>query len=328
MGRIGLKPIASFCKQTSVSIRSGLTFNRAFPIITKESGSRQLRNTINKVGLDLEQGNTLGEAMRKHASSFPPIFVEMVQAGERSGHLEEVFSRLADYFDRRVKLRRAVIKACIYPMIQLTTLMGVVCLFLMLYSSDRRAMAITIVTVSITVIAAMFAVFFFFSRTGIGRAIKDRVALVIPIIRSLTIKLAMGRFVRTLAMQIESGVPIGESIESSAQVAGNGAITRSLRRIVDPIEKGESLVESIRHSSYLTPMIREVLAVGEETGNFGESLERVADIYEDESLAVLESLPKFIGPIVVLIVGLCVLYLFYTVYIVRILKPMLEGAGV
>jgi type IV pilus assembly protein PilC len=111
-------------------------------------------------------------------------------------------------------------------------------------------------------------------------------------------------------------------------VAGNGAITRSLRRIVDPIEKGESLVESIRHSSYLTPMIREVLAVGEETGNFGESLERVADIYEDESLAVLESLPKFIGPIVVLIVGLCVLYLFYTVYIVRILKPMLEGAGV
>lgn len=327
MGRIGLKAMASFCKQSAVSIRAGLTLSRAFPLITKESNNRLLRNTFRKVGSAIAEGNSLTEALRKEKSSFPPIFVEMIAAGERTGYLEEVFSRLADYFDTRVRLRRAVIKACIYPMIQLTTLYGVVCLLLIVFSSDKRVMAITLASYTIIAVVVLMTAFSFFSRTVAGRAIRDRVALAMPLARSLTIKLCMARFIRTLAMQMESAIPVAEAIERSALVTGNGAVANSLKRIADPVERGESLVSAIKKSRFVTPMIREVLTVAEETGNFGEALERVADLYEEESLSVLESLPKFIGPTVVILVGLAVLYLIYTVYILRYLKPLLEGAG-
>ena len=327
MGRIGLKSLASFCKQTAVSIRSGLTFTRAFPIITQESKDRQLRLTFREVGEELATGLTLSDSLRKRAGKFPPMFVEMIAAGEQSGHLEEVFSRLADYFDTRVRLRLAVVKASIYPMIQLTILYGVVCLLLVVFSSNKRMMGLTIASYSITAIVALFAVWYFFSSTVVGRGIRDRIALALPIIRPLTVKLCMARFTRTLAMQMESAIPIGEALRSAALVTGNGAVASSLQRVVAPVMRGESLSTAIKESPYMTPMIREVLTVGEETGSFSESLERVANIYEEEALAVLESFPKFIGPVVVIIVGLAVLYLFYAVYIVRVIKPALDAAG-
>jgi type IV pilus assembly protein PilC len=327
MGRIGLKSLASFCKQTAVSIRSGLTLTRALPIITQESKDRNLRRTFQKVGEEISTGLTLADSLRRQERSFPPIFVEMVAAGEQSGRLEDVFARLAVYFDTRLRLRRGVIKASIYPMIQLTVLYGVVCLLLIVFSSDKRGMGLTIASYSITAAVALFAAWYFFSRTVIGCAIRDRIALALPIVRPLTVKLCMARFTRTLAMQMESGISIVEALQSAALVTGNGAVASSLQRVIAPIERGENLATAIKKSPFMTPMIREVLTVGEETGNFSESLERVATIYEEEALAVLESFPKFIGPVVVIIVGLAVLYLFYAVYIVRVIKPALDAAG-
>ncbi len=327
MGRIGLKAMASFCKQSAVSIRSGLTLSRAFPLITDESSNRLLRNTFRKVSSSINEGHSLTEALQKERGKFPPIFVEMVAAGERTGHLEEVFERLSDYFDTRVRLRRAVIKASVYPMIQLTTLYAVVCLLAIVWSSDRRAMALTLASYTLAALVVLLTGYYFFSRTVMGRAIRDRIALAMPVVRSLTIKLSMARFIRTLALQMESAIPVAEAIERSALVTGNGAVASSLKKIADPIQRGESLVSAIKQSRFVTPMIREVLTVAEETGNFGETLERVADLYEEESLSVLEALPKFIGPTVVILVGIAVLYLIYTVYILRYLKPLLEGVG-
>jgi type II secretory pathway component PulF len=212
-------------------------------------------------------------------------------------------------------------------MIQLSVLYGVVCLLLIVWSDDKQAMAVTIAGYTALAVIALAAIFFFFSRTVPGRAIRDRIALVTPVVRSLTIKLSMARFTRTLAMQMESAIPIAEALERSARVTGNGAIAGSLRRIIKPVQQGESLVTAIKESPFVTPIIREVLTVGEETGNFGEALERVANLYEEESLTVLESLPKFIGPAVVIIVGIAVVYLFYSVYVLHYLKPLLEGAG-
>jgi type II secretory pathway component PulF len=134
----------------------------------------------------------------------------------------------------------------------------------------------------------------------------------------------MARFSRSLAMQLESAIPMTEALERAARVTGNGAVAKSLSKIAGPVRQGTSLVEAIRASRLITPMVREVLAVGEETGAFVESLERMADIYEEEALVVLEAFPKFIAPVVTIIVGIIVVYLFYTVYIVHYLKPLLD----
>jgi type II secretory pathway component PulF len=200
-------------------------------------------------------------------------------------------------------------------------------LIMIIFSSNKVAAARTIGNYTIGIVIGLVLLRLFFSRFAFGRAVRDQVVLLVPLLRSVAVKLCMARFTRTLAMQIESAVPITEAIERSAAVAGNSAIERSLRRIAEPIRKGSSLAEAVKKSRLVPPMVREVLAIGEETGSFVESLERVANLYEEESLVVLESIPKFIGPIVAVIVGFVVVYLYYTVYYVHYLKPALEVIG-
>ncbi len=326
-GRIGLKSMANFSKQAAVSLNAGLALTRAIPLISGESRDARLRSTFQKVNADISAGETLAAALRRRSGRFPPIFVEMVGAGERTGHLGDVFGRLADYFDMRVRIRWAFIKASIYPGIQLFVLISVVSLLAIVWSSDKVEMATSIVSYLTGAVVAFGAVYLFFSKTSAGRNFWYRMVLWLPIFRSLTIKLNMARFTRTLAMQLESAIPMTEAIERSAMVAGNGVVADSLSRIADPIRHGSTLNEAVQKSKFMSPMIREVLAVGEETGNFGESLNRVADIYEEESLAVLESLPKFIGPIVVILVGVAVGYLIIRVYYGEYIKPLLDMVG-
>jgi type II secretory pathway component PulF len=322
--RIGVKALAHLCKQTAVSLSAGLTLSRAIPIITAGSKDPLLRRTMGEVNESITQGETLSAALRKRAGRFPPVFVEMVGAGERTGHLSETFQRLADYFDMRLRIRRGVIKASIYPAIQLTAAYSVGCLVLMILSSDRARTGSLIASFTISTMITIVAAYVFFARTSVGRSVWDRIVLALPVFRSLTIKLSMARFTRTLAMQLEGAIPVVEAVDSSASVAGNTVVVKSLKKIAPPIRQGTSLAEAVMSSRYVTPLIREVLEVGEETGNFGESLNRIAHIYEEEAVMVLESLPKFIGPAVAVIVGIVVIYLFYTVYIVNYIN-LLSG---
>lgn len=326
-GRIRLKSMANFSKQAAVSLKAGLTLSRALPIITKDSRDPSLKRTMEEITGDIAGGDTLDDAVRKRARRFPPIFVEMVGAGERTGNLDEVFQRLADYFDMRLKLRRAVISACIYPAIQLFAALSVVTLIAAIFSADWVSTVKWIASIVIAAFAALVAAYLFFSRTNAGRGIWDRMVLMLPVFRGLTIKLCMTRFTRTLAMQIDSAIPMLEAVERAALVAGNRTITKSLKGMVEPLRGGSSLAEAVRRSRYVTPMIREVLVVGEETGNFSESLYRIAGIYEEEAMAVLETMPKFIGPIVTIIVGIVVVFLFYFVYFKKYLGPMMDMVG-
>lgn len=326
-GRINLKSLANFSKEASISIRSGLTLSRALPLIARESKDRRLRKALGGVNREIAQGYTLAEALRRRTRMFSPMFVEMVSAGERSGHLEEVFSRLAIYFDTRMRLKRAVVRASVYPAIQLTMAYGVFSLIMILFSADKMATAVNLGYYTGAFAFCVFALHYLFARNRIGRAVWDRLLLSIPLLRGLTLKLCMARFSRSLAMQVESAIPMPEAIGRAALVTGNGAVAKSLRKIAEPVRRGMSLTEAIRSSHLITPMVREVLSIGEETGNFTESLERVADIYEEESMVVLESLPKFIAPAVAIIVGIVVVYLYYTVYYVHYLKPLLDSVG-
>ena len=142
--QIALKSMANFSKQAAISIKSGLTLSRAFPLIARETKDRRLRRALQEIIADIAAGSTLTESLRAHACRFPSIFVEMVDAGESSGHLEAVFSRLADYFDTRLMLRRATVRASIYPMIQLTMAYAVTCLIVILFSSNKAAMGWTL----------------------------------------------------------------------------------------------------------------------------------------------------------------------------------------
>jgi type IV pilus assembly protein PilC len=220
----------------------------------------------------------------------------------------------------RLRIRGAVIRASIYPAIQMIFAFGVLSLFLILSATTELSIGSSsgqalIITGMLVTVIGFLAVFIFFSRTSVGRNIWDRMVLWIPVLRSLVIKLSMVRFTRTLAMQLESAIPVVEAVERSASVAGNSVIVRSLKAMAGEIKRGSSLAEAVDSSRYITPMMREVIAVSEETGSFEDSLNRIANIYEDEAMIVLETLPKFLGLPVLLFVGLIVIYLFYTVYI-------------
>ena len=317
--RIGLKSMGHFSKQAAVSMRSGLTLTRAIPIIIGDSRDRLLKSTMEEVNASIAGGETLSAALHRQADRFPRIFVEMLSSGERTGHLPEIFQRLADYFDMRLRIRRAIISASIYPAIQLAAALAVLSLFLVLAATTNLTIGSPATQAKITAalvgtIVGSLVAFVFFSWTNVGRRLWDRIVLGLPMFRSLTVKLCMVRFMRTLAMQLESAIPVTEAVEKSALVAGNTVVAKSLKAMAEPIRQGSSLAEAVQNSRYMTPMIREVMSVSEETGRFEESLNRIADIYEDEVMLVLETLPKFIGLPVLLFVGLLVIYLFITIY--------------
>jgi type II secretory pathway component PulF len=326
-GKIKLKSLANFSKQAAVTLRSGLTLSRALPLISRGSRDRRLKGALAGIQDDITQGLTLTDALRKRRRMFPPMFVELVAAGETSGRLEEVFSRLALYFDARLRIKRTVIRASVYPAILLIMAFSVLSLILILFSSDKVATATSLASTASLVITACIGSYIFFGRTDLGRGIRDRILVSVPVVRSITLKLCMARFSRSLAMQIESAVPMTEALERAASVSGNEAVANNLRRMSEPVRQGGSLTEAMKESTLVTPVVREVLMVGEETGSFTDSLERVADIYEDEAQLFLESLPKFITPVVVIIVGFVVVYLFYIVYYVHYLKPLLDSIG-
>ena len=314
LSRLKLKSLAHFTRQISTAQKLGLPFSRSLPLIARESKDRRLQRTLRAVTANIAAGHTLAKALRACGNRFPPLLVQMVHAAEKSGHLESVFMRLSDYFDNLLKLRRAFIRASVYPAIQLTVAYAVFCLIVILFSHDRQAMTGIIALATIGSAAVLGFGYLFFLRTSTGRSIWDRLILIIPVVRSVTIKMCMARFTRTLSLQLESAVPIAEAVERASLASGNMAVAANFRQMAKSIRNGASLAEVAEELSFVTPLIREALVLGEEMGDFGDALERAADTYEDEAMLVMESVPQVIGPIVVVFVGFVVLFLFLTLF--------------
>jgi type IV pilus assembly protein PilC len=323
-GRVKLKHLAVFSRQFATMVNSGLPILRALSILSEQTESKELGKVLLQVRVDVEQGASLSGAMSKHPKSFSDLFVAMIRSGETGGVLDNVLLRLADNIEREVDLRRKIKSAMTYPIAVVALvvlLMSAMLLFVVpqfesiyeqlggtlpLPTRILLGMSRGVRTYWWIVIALAVGAGFGFRRfksTPQGRAILDSIKLKTPIFGSLFHKTALARFSSTLGMLLRSGVPILQAMDIVVDTVNNQVIAKAVRDVQGSVREGESIAKPLARHAVFPPMVVQMLAVGEETGAVDTMLDKVAEFYNSEVSAAVESLTSLIEPALIAVIG-------------------------
>jgi type IV pilus assembly protein PilC len=325
--RVKLKDIAIFSRQFATMINSGLSLLRALYILAEQTESKPLADVVNQVRMDVERGASLSQALGKHPKAFNRLYISMVRAGEVGGSLDSVLVRLADTIEKQVELRRKVKSAMTYPMvvaflvllIVTAMLLFVIPMFQNIYGQLGGSLpAPTQVLINISNVVRKFWYIIFVAEIGAafgfrrwinsedGRQKWDAIKLRIPIFGKLVRKTALARFSRTLSALVRSGVPILESLEITADTAGNHVVAVAVRDTQAAVKRGDPLSKQLEEHEVFPPMVVQMMAVGEETGALDEMLDKIADFYDQEVEATVDALTSLIEPLLIVVMGVCV----------------------
>ena len=325
--KVKLKELAVFSRQFATMVNSGLPILRALAILADQTDNDELGRVLGVVRTDVEQGASLSGAMAKHPKVFNDLFVAMVKSGETGGSLDDVLLRLADIIESEVKLRGKIKSAMTYPiavvalvlLIMSAMLLFVVPQFKSIFDSlggtlplpTRILLLMSEVFKKFWYIALFgtFAFRFFFKRwkqTPPGRAMVDRAKLRMPIFGVLFQKVALSRFASTFAMLLRSGVPILQALEIVSETVNNRVVASAIEDVESSVSEGESMAQPLSKHAVFPPMVVQMLAVGEETGQVDTMLEKVAAFYDAEVEASVDALTSLIEPLLIAVIGGCV----------------------
>ena len=322
--KIKLKEVAIFSRQFATMVNSGLPILRALSILSEQVSNKELAKTLTAVRNDVEQGASLSAAMAKFPKAFNDLYIAMVKAGETGGMLDDVLLRLADVLEREVHLRQKIKSAMTYPvavvalvvLIMSAMLLFVVPQFKSIYTQLGGTLPLptrVLLMMSDAVkkywymfIVGAFAFSFFFKRykkTETGRATLDAFKLKVPIFGTLFHKTALSRFSSTAGMLLRSGVPILQALDIVADTVNNRVMSRAVVDVQASVREGESIAKPLSRHAVFPPMVVQMLAVGEETGQIDTMLDKVATFYENEVEASVDALTSLIEPLLIAIIG-------------------------
>ncbi len=334
--KITLDDLSMFCRQMYALTRAGIPIVQAVSGLAEMSRSELMREALLNITTRLRSGASLATAMQEHGTIFSSIFVSLVHVGENTGRLDEAFKRLMQHIELERETRNRVSQALRYPSIVFSAMviaMGIINLFVIpnfskvfkklgqdLPLPTQILMKTSEFTVNywwlILLVAAGAAVAAMsYIKTDEGRLRWDMIKLRIPIIGSILNKIALSRFTRSFAMMAESGVPLVQSLGIVGSTLGNRYIESSISSIRRGVERGDSLARSAAATHMFTPLIIQMISVGEETGAIDKLLHDVSDFYEEEVDFQLKKLADAIEPIVLTFMGALVLVLALGVFL-------------
>ena len=323
-GKVNQKEISVFSRQFATMINAGLSLIRALHILGEQTESKVLKVVVTEVRLDVEKGASLSQALGRHPKVFNRLFVAMVKAGEVGGVLDSVLMQLASIIEKQVELKRKIKSAMTYPVAVLALVLLIVTAMLVfivptfesLYADlggtlplpTRLLLGVSgLVTGYLPIIVVaevLFAVAFkkWITSEG-GRAKWDAFKLKVPIFGKLVHKTAITRFSRTFAVLLRSGVPILEALEITSETVNNTVVASAVKDVQTAVKQGESVAGPLSRHAVFPPMVVQMLAVGEETGNVDEMLEKVADFYDAEIEAIVDALTSLLEPLLIVVMG-------------------------
>ena len=322
--KIKLKELAVFSRQFATMVNSGLPILRALSILAGQTSNTELARILTECRMDIEQGGSLSSALQKHPKVFNDLYVSMVKSGETGGSLDSVLLRLADVIENEVKLRGKIKAAMTYPiavvalvsLILTAMLLFVVPQFKSIYAQLGGSLPMPtrmLLLVSdlfkkfwYVVLIGLFVGRFVFRRwkaTPAGRESVDAFKLRVPVFGSLFHKTALARFAGTLAMLLRSGVPILQALEIVSDTVNNKVISKAVADVQASVREGESMAKPLAKHKVFPPMVVQMLAVGEETGQVDVMLEKVSMFYNQEVEAAVDSLTSLIEPLLIAVIG-------------------------
>ena len=317
----GLEDLLLFTRQIYALERAGVPILRALNGLAQGTRNPHMRKAISDIGEALEAGRNLSSAFGEHPKIFPSLFVSIVKVGETTGRLEEAFQTLSEYIELEIETRRRVKTAVRYPVFVLT------------------AITIAIAVMNILVIPAFANVFLRFdlelpwaTRLLIGisdmfvngwpymlgvivAAILDRYKLRLPLVGDIIMRATLARFARAFAMSYRSGVPLLQTLSTTARAVDNVHVGYHIGQMREGISRGDSLSRTANATGLFTPLTLQMLAVGEETGAVDDMMQEVAAYYEREVDYDLKQLSDTIEPVLIVAIGIMVLIVALGVFL-------------
>lgn len=325
--RVPLKELAIMSRQFATMISSGLSLLRALTILAEQTEHKALQKAITEVRREVSAGVSLSAAMAKHDQAFPPIFINMVRAGEVGGFLEDVLVQSADNFEKEVKLRAKVKSAMTYPVVVFimailavtAMLIFIVPIFENMFSGlgselplpTRILVALSdglLIFGPVGTVAGVVG-FFWWQRIknrDSTRKVVDPLLLKVPIFGGLVQKIALSRFARNFGTMLRAGVPILQCLSIVGETSGNYVVTEALRDVQNSVKRGESFAGPLLAHSVFPAMMIQMLAVGEDTGSMDAMLYKLSDFYDQEVETTTEQLSSLIEPLMIAVLGIII----------------------
>jgi len=327
-GRVKLRELSIFCRQFSTMVDAGVSLVRCLNVLAEQASSTKLKRIIIDLQAEVEAGNTLSRAMQKYPRVFSNLFIGLIRAGEVGGVLEESLQRLSQFLEKDVELRRKVKSSMTYPVIvlfvALTIVIGLVTFILPKFMSLFKDLGVkefppltaglmafshfltTYWWAALLIGFAVYTSFKLFVRTKFGKRLYDRFKLKVVVFGPLNHKVALARFSRTLGTLLTSGVPILGALETVAGTVDNEILSDAVMEARARIREGDRIGDPLRKSKLFPPMVVQMISIGEESGSLDQMLTKVAEFYEGEVEAALESLTATIEPVMIVVLGVLV----------------------
>lgn len=334
--RPSLDDITLFTRQMYTMMKSGVPITRAMNGIISSTRNVYLADALKESLTFLESGRDLGSSLARHPEIFPTLFISMVRVGEETGRLDEAFMRITKYLELEKETRQRIKAAIRYPIFVLVAIaiaiavinIFVIPVFAELFAKSnvplpwqtRLLMATSGFFVAwwpVLMAGLIGAVIGFRSyiNTENGRYWWDKNKLRIPIIGSIIHRATLGRFARAFSMSLTSGVPLVQAMTVVARSVDNEYVGEHILNMRNGIERGESLTRTATITNQFTPLVLQMLSVGEETGEVDNLLVEVADYYEREVDYDIKNLSSSIEPVLIVAIGIMVLILALGVFL-------------
>jgi MSHA biogenesis protein MshG len=325
-----------FSRQMYTLLKAGVPIMRALAGLQESSTNRTFTGVIKDVRESLDSGRELSPSLARQPGVFTPFFISMVRVGEMTGQLEEIFLRMFHHLEFEQFMRNQVKSAIRYPSFVVATMavaiviinLFVIPAFAKVYKSFGSELPLmTRMLIGFSnfmvewwplMLLALAAVFFGFrqwTRTTTGRLKWDEFKLRIPIAGKIILKATLARFARSFALANRSGVPVVQGLSTVAQTVDNDFIAGKIEKMREDVERGEAVLRTAAAAGVFTPVVLQMIAVGEESGAIDDMMEEVADLYQREVEYELKTLSSQIEPILIIALGIMVLILALGVFL-------------
>lgn len=325
--RLGLPELVMFCRQMYSLTKAGVPIIKAIAGLAESTDQECLRDSLRKLSKDLAGGKSLTLSMQEQSDIYSSLFISMVNVGENTGRLEDVFKQLADYYSMEYETRKRISAAMRYPtlvILFIAAAMVVLNIFVIpVFSQMFAKFGVDLpLTTRILIGTSNFFVQYWPIMAGVAVALPilirwslnkksvrlawDRVKLRLPVMGSIIDRSLLGRFSRSFSLMLQSGVPLNLALSLVAEAIDNKFLEERILDMRRQIEQGNSLSTVTTQSKMFTPLVLQMFAVGDETGRVDELLQEAADYYEREVDYDLKSLTAKIEPILLIFVAVIV----------------------
>lgn len=326
-GKVKQKELVVFTRQLSTMISAGVPMTRAFNTLQSQTVNKYFKGVILGISKDIEGGGALGDALAKYPNVFSEVYINMVRAGEAGGILDEILKRLATQVEKDSAIRKKIKSASAYPIvifsITIMAFFGIMIVVIPklgkiitdLGGPDAKLPVYTQAMLSLSgfmqknaVILLIIMVIAIYAtrryiKTPKGKYKFHALLLRTPVIKTIITKIAIARFSRTFASLMSSGVTVLEALDVTGGAMGNKVIEEELRNAAKEVKNGKQLSEPLSKSKHFPPIVAQMLAIGEETGEIDTILIKVADFYEEEVDAVIDGISSLIEPLMIIVLG-------------------------